>query len=65
MSEHWTEEEKIPIKTAGGVKATPPPKEEAKADAPAAGAEGEATAAPAEDAKAPEEQPAPAQPAEE
>ena len=65
MSEHWTEEEKIPIKTAGGVKAAAPPKEEAKADAPAAGAEGEATAAPAEDAKAPEEQPAPAQPAEE
>lgn len=65
MSEHWTEEEKIPIKTSGGVKATAPPKEEAKADAPAAGAEGEATGAPAEDAKAPEEQPAPAQPAEE
>ena len=65
MSEHWTEEEKIPIKTAGGVKAAAPPKEEKKADAPAAGAEGEATAAPAEDAKAPEEQPAPAAPAEE
>ena len=64
MSEHWTEEEKIPIKTSGGVKATAPPKEEAKADAPAAGAEGEATGAPAEDAKAPEEQPAPAQPEE-
>ena len=44
MTEHWTEEEKIPIKTAGGVKAAAP-KEEAKADAPAA--EGET--APAEE----------------
>ena len=64
MSEHWTEEEKIPIKTSGGTKAaaSAPPKEEAKAEAPAAG-EGGAEAAPAEDAKAPEE-PAPAQPEE-
>lgn len=42
MTEHWTEEEKIPIKTSGGVKAAAPPKQEAKADAPAA--EGEAAA---------------------
>lgn len=55
MTEHWTEEEKIPIKTSGGVKAAAP-KEEAKADAPAA--EGET--APAEEQKAPEE-PAPAE----
>ena len=47
MSEHWIEEEKIPIKTAGGTKAAAaPPKEEAKAEAPAAG-EGET--APAEE----------------
>ena len=52
MSEHWTEEEKIPIKTSGGVKAaaSEPPKEETKAgDTPAAGGEGDATAAPTED----------------
>lgn len=54
MTEQWTEEEKIPIKTSGGVKAAAaPPKEEAKADgAPAAEGEG---AAAGEEQKAPEE----------
>lgn len=55
MTESWTEEEKIPIKTAGGAKPAAP-KEEKKADAPM---DGEAPAAeepkPAEPA-APEEQ---------
>lgn len=53
MTEHWTEEEKIPIKTGGGKVA--PPKEEKKADAPAA--EGEQPAA--------AEEPKPEAPAEE
>jgi len=42
MTENWTEEDKIPIKTSGGNKAAAP-KEEKKADAPAA--EGEQPAA--------------------
>lgn len=53
MTEHWTEEEKIPIKTAGGKAAAAPPKEEAKTDG-ATAAEGEGAAA-GEEQKAPEE----------
>ena len=34
LTENWTEEEKIPVKTAGGKKAAKP-KEEEKKDAPA------------------------------
>lgn len=40
MTELWTEEEKIPVKTAGGKKAAKPKEEEKKAEA-AQGAEGE------------------------
>ena len=50
MTENWTEEEKIPIKTSGGTKAAAPPKSEENKDAAAAAGEGEQPAA-AEEAK--------------
>ena len=50
MTEHWTEEEKIPIKTGGGTKPAAAPKEEKKADA----AEGEQPAAADQQAAQPE-----------
>ena len=66
LTEIWTEEEKIPIKTSGGTKpAAAPKQEEAKKEAAetgATGGEGEAAAnaegAAAEEAKAPETPPA-------
>lgn len=57
----WTEEEKIPIKTAGTTAPTPPPKTEEK---PAEGGEkpADGTEKPAEEAKAPTVEEPPKQP---
>ena len=65
MTEHWTEEQKIPIKTAGGAKPAAPPKTEKKeGEAPAADGAEKPEAAAAEDKKEAEAA-APEQPPEE
>ena len=51
MTELWTEEEKIPVKTSGGKAAAKPKEEEKKAEAAQGATEGEAPAAGEEEKK--------------